>query len=243
MAVRPSSSPSPCDPSGGEPGSAGEGTSRTGLMMVCASVAVVVALGLVGGNEAPRGTASPPHAPPAAASLPAASAADAPDAQAPGSDGRTAGKHLPRSRPVRLLIPKIAVDAPFTDLAIGPSGRLNPPPASDVNLVGWHAKGASPGETGTSIIAGHVDTKTSPAVFARLSELRKGDLFHVLRADGTRASFRVDSVETFAKDDFPSERVYGDTAQAQARLITCAGAYDRQVKDYTDNLVVFAHLV
>lgn len=50
-------------------------------------------------------------------------------------------------------------------------------------------------------------------------------------------------METFAKDAFPSERVYGDTAQAQARLITCAGDYDRQVKDYTDNLVVFAHLV
>lgn len=249
MAVPPSSSPSPSDPSGGEPGSAEEGASRTGLMMICASVAVVVALGLAGGNDASSGTASPPHAPPAAASAPAtpapdAPAADAPEAQAPPApDGRPVGKHLPRSRPVRLLIPKISVDAPFTDLAIGPSGRLNPPPASDVNLVGWHAKGASPGETGTSIIAGHVDTKTSAAVFARLGELTKGDLFHVLRADGTRASFRVDSVETFAKDDFPSERVYGDTAQAQARLITCAGDYDRQVKDYTDNLVVFAHLV
>ncbi|MGW2621027.1 class F sortase [Streptomyces sp. NPDC001500] len=244
MAVSPSSSPSPSDPSGGEPGSAEEGGSRTGLMMVCASIAVVVALGLAGGNDAPSGTASPPHAPPAAVSAPAAPAADAPEAQdPPASDGRAAGKHLPRSRPVRLLIPKIAVDAPFTDLAIGPSGRLNPPPANDVNLVGWHAKGASPGETGTAIIAGHVDTKTSPAVFVRLGELKKGDLFHVLRADGARATFRVDSVETFAKDDFPSERVYGDTAQAQARLITCAGDYDRQVKDYTDNLVVFAHLV
>ncbi|MFG2574138.1 class F sortase [Streptomyces sp. NPDC048481] len=216
--------------------------------MICASIAVVVALGLAGGNDAPSGSASPPHAPPAASApanpAPDGPAGDAPEAQAPpASDGRAVGKHLPRSRPVRLLIPKIAVDAPFTDLAIGPSGRLNPPPASDVNLVGWHAKGASPGETGTAIIAGHVDTKTSPAVFVRLGELAKGDLFHVMRADGTRATFRVDSVETFAKDDFPSERVYGDTAQAQARLITCAGDYDRQVKDYTDNLVVFAHLV
>ncbi len=53
----------------------------------------------------------------------------------------------------------------------------------------------------------------------------------------------VDSVETFAKDDFPDERVYADTPQAQVRLITCAGDYDHSVKDYTDNLVVFAHLV
>lgn len=166
-----------------------------------------------------------------------------PGARSDSPARRPVGKHLARSRPVRLLIPKISVDAPFTDLAIGSAGRLNPPPAHDTNLVGWYAKGASPGETGTSIIAGHVDTATSAAVFARLSELGKGDRFQVLRADGRKASFVVDSAETFDKDTFPSERVYGDTARAQVRLITCAGDYDRQVKDYTANLVVFAHLV
>jgi LPXTG-site transpeptidase (sortase) family protein len=144
---------------------------------------------------------------------------------------------------VRLLIPKISVDAPFTDLAILPSGQLEAPPPDDTNLVGWHAKGPSPGEIGTSIIAGHVDTKTSPAVFVGLSELERGDVFHVKRADGRKASFVIDHVETFEKDRFPNDRVYGDTGQAQVRLITCAGDYDRQAKDYTENLVVFAHLI
>lgn len=88
-----------------------------------------------------------------------------------------------------------------------------------------------------------MDTKTSAAVFARLSELKKGDRFQVRRADGTRATFVVDEAESFAKDDFPNERVYADTPDAQVRLITCAGAYDRTAKDYTENLVVFAHLV
>ncbi|GGR01075.1 class F sortase [Streptomyces asoensis] len=238
MAVPPSSAPSPSDPAG-EPPPAEEGRSRTGLTMICAAAAALLALNLFGGNDTSSGAPSPPHAPPAAGSLPAASGAGA--AQADG--GAPAGKHLPRSRPVRLLIPKIAVDAPFTDLAIGADGRLEPPPAADVNLVGWHAAGVSPGEAGTAIIAGHVDTKTSPAVFAGLSGLTKGDGFQVLRADGSKASFRVDDVETFDKADFPDERVYADTAQAQVRLITCAGNYDRRVKDYTDNLVVFAHLV
>jgi LPXTG-site transpeptidase (sortase) family protein len=100
-----------------------------------------------------------------------------------------------------------------------------------------------PGEAGTAIIAGHVDTATSPAVFAGLSQLKKGDRFHVTRADGRRATFVVDDAESFDKDDFPDERVYGDTPDAQVRLITCAGAYDRQARDYTENLVVFAHLV
>ncbi|MER5603662.1 class F sortase [Streptomyces sp. NPDC002265] len=153
------------------------------------------------------------------------------------------GKHLPRARPERLLIPKIAVDAPFSDLIIGPTGHLQPPAADDTNLVGWYAHGASPGETGTAIIAGHVDTTTSAAVFANLSELEKGDRFYVTRADGRKASFVVDDAEKFEKDDFPDQRVYADTGQAQARLITCAGDYDHKAKDYTENLVVFAHLV
>lgn len=84
---------------------------------------------------------------------------------------------------------------------------------------------------------------TSAAVFADLGELKKGDAFQVRRADGRTASFVVDTVETFEKDNFPSRRVYADTDQAQVRLITCAGDYDRTVRDYTDNLVVFAHLV
>ncbi|MFF0029770.1 class F sortase [Streptomyces avermitilis] len=168
-----------------------------------------------------------------------------PQALAPSALRSGAGKSkaaLPRSTPTRLLIPEIGVDAPFTDLAIGSSGRLKAPPADDVNLVGWFAAGVSPGERGASIIAGHVDTATSPAVFARLDALEEGDTFDVRRSDGITATFRVDDVENFSKDDFPDERVYADTADAQVRLITCGGDYDRSAKDYTENVVVFAHL-
>ncbi|MFI7415088.1 class F sortase [Streptomyces sp. NPDC049627] len=209
---------------------------RTAVTTFWSAVAAVVLVVTLpdGRNAAPEAHRAP-HAPPAVAS-------SAPAAERSSSAPQDLGKHLPRSRPIRLLIPKISVNAPFTDLAIGPSGRLEPPPAHDINLVGWYAKGASPGERGTAIIAGHVDTATSAAVFVNLSELEKGDRFQVLRADGRKASFVVDSVEQFDKDTFPSNRVYADTPTAQVRLITCAGAYDRQARDYTANLVVFAHL-
>ncbi|MEV6617929.1 class F sortase [Streptomyces sp. NPDC051051] len=196
--------------------------------MLCAGGLLLLAVRLLG-NDTPQADAPSPPSDPRAA--------------APASPGAgPVGKHLPRSSPVRLLIPKISVDAPFTDLAIGAGGQLQAPPPHDTNLVGWYAKGASPGETGTAIIAGHVDTATSAAVFAELSALKKGDVFRVRRADGRTPVFVVDSVEKFDKDRFPSQRVYGDTPDAQVRLITCAGDYDRTIKDYTENLVVFAHL-
>ncbi|MBB5125305.1 class F sortase [Streptomyces griseoloalbus] len=211
-------------------------------------VGLVLATTLLGGTEDPPDDAHGPHAPPAVSTAPSGPAAsDRPAAGEPAprepAAREPAAKRLPRSEPTRLLIPAIDVDAPFTDLAINGKGQLEPPPAHNTNLVGWYAKGVSPGERGTSIIAGHVDTATSPAVFARLSELKKGDRFRVLREDGSKATFVVDETESYDKDDFPDARVYADTPDAQVRLITCAGDYDRAAKDYTENLVVFAHLV
>ncbi|KOG41966.1 class F sortase [Streptomyces decoyicus] len=149
---------------------------------------------------------------------------------------------LPRSAPKRVRIPEIAVDAPFTQLTIGPTGQLDAPPAGDKNLVGWFKDGAAPGERGSAIIAGHVDTKTGPAVFLQLESLKPGSTINITREDGVIATFKVDSVETFNKARFPSDRVYADAPTAQLRVITCGGAYDRKVKDYVDNIVVFAHL-
>ncbi|GHC13152.1 class F sortase [Streptomyces albogriseolus] len=208
---------------------------------------LLLATTLMGGGEDPPDDA---HGPRASRTVAAAPSADASTGPAEGGSAASASpaerpprKHLPRSAPTRLVIPSIGVNAPFTALDTDSEGRLEAPPANDTNLVGWYARGVSPGELGTAIIAGHVDTKTSAAVFARLGELEKGDRFQVRRADGTRATFVVDEAESFEKDDFPNERVYADTPDAQVRLITCAGAYDHAAKDYTENLVVFARLV
>ncbi|MGW2746476.1 class F sortase [Streptomyces sp. NPDC001450] len=220
------------DPSSPPPAerAAGQATPGFGGRLTLWGVAIaVLAVSLFGGHHGANDT-------------PDASRTSGATGAATG-DTQQAGRPLPRSVPIRLLIPKISVDAPFAALSLDPSGRLEPPPAANINLVGWYSEGASPGEAGTSIIAGHVDTVTSAAVFANLDQLEAGDRFSVDRADGRRANFVVDDTETFAKDDFPSKRVYADTARPEARLITCAGDYDHSVKDYTDNLVVFAHLV
>ncbi|MFF5342379.1 class F sortase [Streptomyces althioticus] len=203
---------------------------------------LLLATTLMGGGEDPPDDAHGPRASRTVAAAPSADASTGP-AEGGSAASPSPGKHLPRSAPTRLVIPSIGVNAPFTALDVDSKGQLEAPPPNNTNLVGWFAKGVSPGEPGTAIVAGHVDTKTSAAVFARLSELKKGDRFQVRRADGTRATFVVDEAESFAKDDFPNERVYADTPDAQVRLITCAGDYDRTAKDYTENLVVFARLV
>ncbi|WUH95185.1 class F sortase [Streptomyces sp. NBC_00433] len=184
----------------------------------------------------PASAAAPPTATartPATAIGPAGTAAPAPTVGLPG---------LPHSNPTRLTIHSIAVNAPFTPLHLDAAGNLDAPPAADTNLVGWYAEGPTPGERGPAIVAGHVDTKTGPAVFLLLRLLKPGATADITRADGTVATFTVDTVEMFSKGKFPDQRVYGPTPDPQLRIITCGGSYDRSKRDYTDNVVVFAHL-
>ncbi len=77
-------------------------------------------------------------------------------------------------------------------------------------------------------------------MFFRLAALRAGDRVQVPRADGSTATFVVYRSEQFAKDQFPTTAVYGATGEAELRLITCGGAFDRGTKSYRDDVVVFA---
>lgn len=184
-------------------------------------------------------SAAPVPAPGAQAKSPAQPAAPAPASPVP----QAAAASLPASPPLRIRIPRIKVDAPVTGLGLDASGVLTVPPPANPNLAGWYEDGVAPGARGAAIMLGHVDTQAGPAVFWSLGSLKKGDKVAVDRADGRTATFEVDSVESFAKKDFPDERVYGRTQDAQLRLITCGGAYDKKKRDYLENVVVFAHLV
>jgi hypothetical protein len=166
-------------------------------------------------------------------------------AQAHSRTGGTAGRAgvpaLPPSPPDRVRIPAIGVDAPLMGLALTRSGSLDVPPAGRKNLAGWYEAGTTPGETGTAIVAGHVDNAEGPAVFYDLGALRKGSAIEVDRRDGSVAVFTVDAVEVYDAKDFPDERVYGAASRPELRVITCGGGYSRST-GYRGNVVVFAHL-
>ncbi|MFI5886334.1 class F sortase [Streptomyces sp. NPDC051554] len=148
---------------------------------------------------------------------------------------------LPHSRAITLAIPYLDVDAPVMPLRLGHDRRMSAPPDDDPKRVGWYADGPSPGEQGTAVAVGHLDTMTGPAVFAGLDELKPGRLIEVRRADGRTAVYAVDAVKTYEKAHFPDREVYGARGRPELRLITCGGSYDRRT-GYAGNTVVFAHL-
>jgi len=147
-----------------------------------------------------------------------------------------ASMHL-EGPPTWLRIGKINVDAPLVPLGLDKSGELDAP--KDYDIPGWYAEGTKPGDTGPAVIAGHVDSLAASAVFRHLADLRAGDLIEVQR-DGIWLKFTVVSTGRYAKGAFPTAQVYGPTPDAQLRVITCGGSFDRARNSYRDNVVVFA---
>ncbi|MFG2675289.1 class F sortase [Streptomyces sp. NPDC048445] len=152
-------------------------------------------------------------------------------------------KQLPLSpsRPVKIAVPGIFIEAPVIGLGLDAKGHLGAPPLSTPRVVGWYRNGPSPGDAGTSLIVGHRDTETGPAIFLNLNALHRGDKVRVSRADRRTAVFAVDEVKTYTKDDFPDDKVYGTTNRPELRLMTCGGRFNKK-SGYSANVVVFAHL-
>ena len=142
------------------------------------------------------------------------------------------------AEPVSLTIPVIAVRTQLVHLGLTATGALQVPPTTAV--AGWYTGSSRPGAIGPAIIDGHIDSYQGPGIFFRLVELRPGDRVYIRRADGTLVVFRVVKVQTYLKDHFPTEAVYGPTPDAELRLITCGGAFDSATGHYLSNVVVYA---
>jgi sortase (surface protein transpeptidase) len=232
--------------------SAGRGPAfrRRGVVIGAVLAAVVVGGGVTGvalastvGSDGSDGRADSVPSGSASASASAGSDSAGSASDRPGIEGfqdPAAPAARSAATPVSVSIPAIGVQSNLEDLHRGSAGELDPP--VDWDSAGWFSDGIVPGEVGPAVIAGHVDSPTSAAVFFRLDELVAGDEIHVAMSDGTTRTFTVDRSERAAKSAFPTSDVYGTTPTPQLRLITCDGVFDTATGHYTDNLIVFADL-
>jgi hypothetical protein len=168
-----------------------------------------------------------------------------PAATAAGVTGATDhGPSLSRSTPVAIDIPAIDVNSNLLRLGLNPDGTIQVPSLTgQANLAAWYKNSVTPGEIGTSVIEGHVDTYGGPAVFFRLGALKPGDDIDVRLSDGDTAIFRITGVREYLKENFPDKTIYGGSNFAALRLITCGGAFDYTTRHYLSSTVVFASLV
>ncbi|GAA1949348.1 hypothetical protein GCM10009838_00500 [Catenulispora subtropica] len=126
-------------------------------------------------------------------------------------------------------------------LGLAADGTVEVPPIKSDSPAGWYRGSPTPGQTGPSVILGHVTVgQYGDGVFRQLAQLHPGARVLVRLEDGASANFVVDSVRTVAKDQFPTEEVYGNVDRPELRLITCGGP--KTGDGYRDNVLVFASL-
>ena len=147
---------------------------------------------------------------------------------------------MSESEPVEIEIPALGVTSDVMDLGLQPDGSMEVPPGA--YPAGWYTGAPTPGELGPAIIAAHVDLNGEPGVFHQIDQLEPGDDVIVHREDGSNAIFKVDRVDQYPKDEFPTDAVYGNIDHAGLRLITCGGEFNDDENSYVDNIVVYASI-
>ncbi|MFF2551253.1 class F sortase [Nocardia sp. NPDC058058] len=145
-----------------------------------------------------------------------------------------------RSTPVSFDIPSIKASGSLISLGLNADGTVQVP--VDYQQAGWYQQGPAPGEQGSAVILGHVDSYKGEGVFFSLKKVKAGDMIDVKRADGKTAHFKVTDVRMYLKSEFPDQLVYGARGGATLQVVTCGGDFDQSAKSYLSNVVVFSSL-
>ena len=115
----------------------------------------------------------------------------------------------------------------------------------DVRHVGWWDGSAWAGDPfGSTVLAGHVDSKTTGlGFFARLLRAQRGETV-TLRDGEHQQRYRIVSVQTVAKQSLATSSAAFDSAgDHRLVLITCTGRFRPESGGYDSNLVVTAEAV
>jgi sortase (surface protein transpeptidase) len=146
-----------------------------------------------------------------------------------------------RSRPLTLVIPAIGVKTTVGKLGLQPDHEVMVP--TTIHTVGWYIDGPAPGQEGSAVILGHVDSYKGVGVFFNLKSLKSGDKIEVISKDGVTTHFVVSKVVEYSKTAFPDQLVYGPHGTRSLQLVTCGGVFDHATGHYESNIVVFSQLV
>ncbi len=164
---------------------------------------------------------------------------------APPSPGATAAPAAPASErhgaPLRLSIPKFAVDADIEEVGSDPSGAMGTP--RDYRHVAWYAPGVVPGDHGDAVIDGHldwvVDGREVQGVFWKLDRMAPGDEFDVATAGGELLRYSVTQLQLIPDSADPAQYgLFATDGDPRVTLITCAGEWSSLQHTYLKRLAV-----
>lgn len=142
--------------------------------------------------------------------------------------------------PVRIKIASIGVEASIKPAGLTKEKKMESPEEPGDTV--WFELGVSPGEKGSSVIAGHRGWQTGPAIFDDLDKVKPGDEVHVEDEKGNTRVFVVRELRIYDADEIVLE-VWNKEDSAYLNLITCSGGWNSLTGTSNERLVVFTDLV
>lgn len=157
--------------------------------------------------------------------------------------GRAADAPPAVGMPMRIRIPAIKVDTLVERVGKADDGSMGLPKSYD--NTAWYELGPRPGEPGNAVIAGHVDSTTTIAIFWNLRKLLPGDEIIVVSEDNVERKFVVRGLERYIYADVPLGRVFGNADGTHLNIITCdaQSAFFPSQLEYAGTIVVYTDIV
>lgn len=161
----------------------------------------------------------------------------------PGSENivaaETADEEVGAPAPAFLMIPSIDVMAVIEKAGLTPDRQMENPTSWDT--VAWYRHGPVPGQNGSAVLAGHLDSETDTAVFWDLKKLKSGDEVQVMDTHGELQTFVVTDSELYKAHEVPMEEVFAQNGKPRIALITCDGSWSA-TGGYDERFIVYAEL-
>ena len=146
------------------------------------------------------------------------------------------------SKPVRLQIPSLDIDARVQYVGVTKKGDMGIP--DNFRDVAWYKYGPTPGQLGSAVMSGHLDNGLAlPGVFKHLGDLKPGSDVYVITEDGSKLRFVVVGTQTYPYKEAPRELIFVQNDAARLNLVTCTGSWVASDKTYDERIVVFTEYV
>ncbi len=142
--------------------------------------------------------------------------------------------------PVRVVVESVDIDAEIIPVGVEDDGQMELPANPDT--LGWYRYGPSvPAEAGSTVIAGHVDSRRfGVGPLAALQRVETGASVVVTTSTGEEVFYRVVDVQSIAKRNVPLDEYFAREGEPRLVMITCGGDFDQDSRSYSDNVVVTA---
>ena len=147
------------------------------------------------------------------------------------------------SLPRYLIIPKLNVNARVLAVGVNTKGEVGTP--NDIYDTAWYNESAAPGQSGATLIDGHVSGWTAKGVFYGLKTLAPGDTVEIERGDNTIFTYKVIKSQSYPYNKVDMNAVMTPVVAGHPglNLITCNGSVMAGSNEYSQRIIVFTEQV